>query len=72
MEIMDQILAGIGSVAAQSAVIGVVLEFALRLIPSKRPLSILHVVGGVAKKAGAICLAIGDLLDKVLPQKLKE
>ena len=68
--ILDQIIAVLNTGAAQAGVVAVVLEIVLRLIPSKAPLSILHVAAVVLKKVGAICLAAGGLLDKVLPQKL--
>lgn len=44
-------------------VVTIVVEGALRLIPSQKPLSILHVIGNVS-------LALGNFLDKVLPQTI--
>jgi len=70
MEFLDQILAFLGSAVGASASIAFVLEFVLRLIPSQKPLSILHLVGAGVKKVGAILIKLGELLDKVLPQKL--
>lgn len=72
MEFIDPVLAFIQSAAAQSAVVGIVLEFVLRLIPSKKPLSVLHMVGACAKKVGQALVAVGDLFDKILPQKIAE
>lgn len=71
MEFLDMILGFLNSAMAQYAVIAMVVEFILRLIPSEKPLSIAHLVGDFAKKIGNVLLMFGDLLDKILPQKLK-
>lgn len=68
MQILDQIAAILNSVWGSAATIAVVLEFIFRMIPTQKPLSILHVIGAVAKKLGEILIQLGDLLDKVLPQ----
>lgn len=47
------------------------LEFVFRLSPTQKPLSIAHVVGAVVRKSGEILVKLADLLDKLLPQKLK-
>ena len=51
--------------------IGVVVEMGLRLIPSQKPLSVMYVIEDVFHMVGKICGAIGDMMDKVLPQRLK-
>jgi hypothetical protein len=71
MEFLDQVLGWIASASGASVAIALVLEFAFRLIPSDKPKSILYLVGAVSKKLGEIFTAIGNLSDKVLPQKLK-
>lgn len=72
MEILDQILALLGSLGPEVlATVAIVLEFALRLVPSDKPKSILHLIGAVARKVGEALVKIADILDKVLPQKLK-
>ena len=53
------------------ASVAVAIEFALRLIHSTKPLSILHLVGGGARVVGSLFVKVADLLDKILPQKLK-
>lgn len=50
--------------------VALVLEFVFRMIPSEKPLSVLHLAAGIMKKAGAILSKAGDLLDKILPQKI--
>jgi ERCC4-type nuclease len=56
---------------AQSAMVAVVIEFVLRMIPSAKPLGIAYIIADVAKAVGGIFMKVGELLDKVLPQKIK-
>lgn len=53
-----------------ATMIAVVVEFALRLFPSQKPLSIAYLIANGAKMLGNIFTAIGSFLDKILPQKL--
>jgi hypothetical protein len=62
----------LSSAAGASATIAVILEFAFRLLPSKKPLSVLHVAGKFARAVGEILVKVADFLDKVLPQHIKE
>ena len=71
MEFLDKVLAFVLSASGMSATVAVVIEFVLRLIPSEKPISILHVVAGFVRKLGDVSLAAASLLDKILPQKLK-
>jgi hypothetical protein len=71
MEFLDKAMALLGSAQGASVSIALVLELILRLIPTQKPLSILHLIGEGSKKIGNLLLGIGNLLDKVLPQKLK-
>lgn len=56
---------------AASAIVGVAVEFSLRLTKSEKPLSILHTISFVIKKSGEILGGIANFMDKILPQKLK-
>jgi hypothetical protein len=60
------------SAEGASLTIAMVLEFAFRMIPSKKPLSLFHVIAGVSKLLGDFLLKLAKVLDKVLPQKVKE
>lgn len=72
MEVLDQVLAFLASVSGPALVIiAGVVEFALRFVKSEKPLSILHLVAAGARKVAKILESIANLLDKVLPQKLK-
>ncbi len=72
MDLISKIMEFLVSAEGASATIAIVLEFAFRLIPTKKPLSVLHLVGKIAKGAGAALVKVGDILDKVLPQDVKE
>jgi len=49
----------------------ILIELVFRLVKSKKPLSIAHGVAAGARKVSDLCSKLADLLDKVLPQKLK-
>lgn len=70
-EIILKVLEVLGSVEGQAAVIAIVLEFVFRLVPSEKPRSILLVVAKVAGLAGAALTKVSEVLNKVIPQKLK-
>lgn len=61
----------LSSVEGASATVAIVLEFVFRLFPSEKPLSVLYIVALVLRKSGEIFIKGGELLDKILPQKLK-
>jgi hypothetical protein len=44
----------------------------LRLLPTKKPLSIAHVVAAVVKGLAKILNKLAEILDKVLPQNSEE
>lgn len=76
-DVIDSADKALDGAMASAAIIGVVVEFVLRLVPSKKPLSIAYAVVGVVKmaaKTGAKLVALlekaAGLLDKVLPQKI--
>lgn len=69
--VFEQIIKFISSAEGASLTIAMVIEFIFRMIPSQKPLSIMYVVAAVARKSGEILVKIGNLLDKILPQKLK-
>lgn len=49
--------------------VALILEFVLRLIPSQKPLSILHIIARVVRVVSNILEKLADLLDLILPQK---
>lgn len=71
MEFLDKILAFLASAEGASLTIAVVVEFVLRTIKTEKPLSVLYLAANVIKKSGEILVKISNLMDKVLPQRLK-
>jgi hypothetical protein len=71
-ELFAKIMDLIGDASAQAGIIAVVMEFIFRLIPTKKPLSIIVLIGDVAEMLGKALIAFSGLLDRVLPQKIKE
>ena len=70
-ELFAKIFEALSSVEGASMTIALVMEFVFRIFPSQKPLSFLYVLAYILKKAGEISIKIGELLDKILPQKLK-
>lgn len=66
MAILDQIL-GFLQTAAGSAVLVIVADFVLRLVPTARKLGI---IAPVLRKIGQGLVLVADLLDKLLPQNV--
>ena len=71
-DILDKISAFIMSAGGATATIAVVLEFALRMVKSKKPLSILYMIAGLMTAVGTILVKAGALLDRVLPQRVAD
>jgi hypothetical protein len=70
--VLDMIMGFLMSVEGSAATIAIVLEVVLRLIPSDKPRSIILLVAGVCKKVGDILVKASEILNKVVPQKLKQ
>jgi hypothetical protein len=51
--------------------IGAAIEFVLRVIPSQKPLSVGYAIADLLHAFGDLSRALGDALDKVLPNRLK-
>lgn len=72
MDLLQKILSGIPSLDSPIvATLVIVCEFLFRLIPTQKPLSILHIASSVLKVCGSILTKVGELADKVLPQNVK-
>lgn len=70
--VLMSVLEFLNSMSGAAATIAVVLEFVFRMIPTKKPLSICHVISKVMRMVGDILLTVATLLDKILPQKVEE
>jgi len=71
-EFFAQVMKFLASVEGASLTVGLVLDFAFRMIPSKKPLSVLHLVAKGAGMVGKALVKLAEVADKVLPQKVKE
>lgn len=71
LEGLSQSLSGLES-APILVTVAVAVELSLRLIKSEKPRSILYYVADGLKLCGNIFTKAGLILDKVLPQRMKE
>lgn len=76
-DVLDSIIKALASAEGASLTIALVLEFIFRVVPSNKPLSILHMVAGflmiadvLLVKASQIVKSAAKILDKVLPQNI--
>lgn len=67
-----KILDFLQSASGASATIAIVLEFAFRLFPTKKPLSVIYIIADAIKMLGQILIKASEFLDKVLPQRIKK
>jgi hypothetical protein len=70
-EIFNKAMEFLLSVEGASVTIAIILDFAFRLIPSDKPKSVIYLVAEVIKKSGEFLVKLGQILDKVLGQKIK-
>jgi hypothetical protein len=72
MELLNHYLDVVNNhIVPASAGLGLALELGMRLMPTKKPLSVAYVLADALKKIGEICTALGAMLDRVLPQRVK-
>lgn len=78
LDILGKAMDAVGGIEGSVGIIAVVLEALLRIIPSQKPLSIMYwigdgvkMIGQVLSKGADLCIRLGSLLDKILPQRLK-
>ena len=72
MDIINHYIAVLSTFNVSQAVgtIAIVTEFALRLIKTEKPLSIIYGASSVIHGIGNLFSALGTLLDKIIPQRL--
>lgn len=68
-KIMEAMNHALNAPVLMSIAIG--MEFMFRMIKTEKPLSIAYMVADGLKKVGEIMSKCGQLMDKVLPQRLK-
>ncbi len=70
-EIFNKAMEFLLSVEGASVTIAVILDFAFRLIPSEKPKSVVYLIAEIVKRSGEFLVKLGQILDKVLGQKIK-
>lgn len=73
MELLNSVIKAVEGFGSSQFLVSLIvgLEFAFRMIKSDKPLSIMYLISDGLKKVGELCQKLGQLLDKVLPQRLK-
>lgn len=73
MEFLNKALESVNYImsAPVLASIAVGIEIVCRMVKTEKPLSIAYMVADGLKKVGEIMSKCGQLMDKVLPQRLK-
>jgi chromate transport protein ChrA len=73
MEMIKHLMDVLGSFMSGTAfaAIAMILEMALRLTKSEKPIGIIHMISGFLKAVAGLFSKVAELLDKVLPQNLK-
>lgn len=70
MDFLNHLLAVVpGPEWVKMSGIGLVVEFALHLIPSDKPMGIAHAASAAMHLVGNLCSKVASLLDAVIPQK---
>jgi len=67
-----QYLSGILNWPALTTISVIVVELVLRLAKTSKPLSIALFIRDILLQLAKICQLLADILDKVVPQRLKE
>jgi hypothetical protein len=70
-EILEKITDFVTSFEGSILTISIIVEMAFRFFPSDKPLGILRMIASLMGKTGKLLIKISDLMDKVLPQKMK-
>jgi hypothetical protein len=70
-ELFNKAMEFLGSAQGASMTIAIVMEFVFRLVPSKKPLSILHMIAKGAGLVGKVLVKFAEVADSILPQKIK-
>jgi uncharacterized membrane protein (UPF0136 family) len=69
--IFDTLAKLLSSAEGASVAIALVVEFALRAIPSKKPLGILLIVARISEILGDLLSKFAKFLHKILPENVK-
>lgn len=70
-ELFNKAMEFLASAEGASVTIAIVMDVVFRMFPSKKPLSVLHMIAKGAGLIGKVLVKFAEVSDKVLPQKLK-
>ena len=70
-ELFNKAMEFLASAEGASVTIAIVMDVVFRMVPSKKPLSVLHMIAKGAGLVGKVLVKFAEVSDKVLPQKLK-
>lgn len=71
VEIIEKISGYISSFEGSVLTLSIIAEMIFRFFPSQKPLSILRGIASIMGEIGKLLVKLSDVMDKVLPQKLK-
>ncbi len=70
-ELFNKAMEFLASAEGASVTIAIVMDVVFRMVPSKKPLSVLHMIAKGAGLVGKVLVKFAEVSDKVFPQKLK-
>ncbi len=71
IEVLNKIAAVIPLEGIAVVAVGGVIDFALRLTKSEKPMSVVWAIANLVKAAAEVLYKVAAFMDKVLPQKVK-
>jgi hypothetical protein len=74
MEHLDKIIAALDKLynGETLVTVGIALEIVMRMLKTEKPRSIIYILSGFCHKVALLIEKLGLMVDKILPQKLKE
>lgn len=70
-ELIVKALEFLTSAEGASVTIAIVLEVVFRLFPSEKPIGVILSVAAIIKGIGEVLIKLSNLVNKVIPQKVK-
>lgn len=74
LDLIQHAQAAVSGFSASGVVasLAVAIELIMRLVPTQKPLSLAYTLADGLAAIGKLAMSAGDLMSKVLPQRLKE
>lgn len=71
MELLQKALEMVGGLEGMVAGLAIAVELVFRFIPTEKPKSFIYAAAAIVKGLGVLFTKVGELSDKILPQKVK-